>query len=97
MRNIRLSASRGRKETKKAESHSEKDRPKTLYTHRPQARSKDFLREGGGVRSEKSGPQLSAGGAMGAPRTPFFNKKVDLSCLWGGCRHTPRTPPPYGP
>ena len=59
------------------------------------ARSQDFLRGGGGGDQKKSGPQLSGGGgggARGAPRTPFFNKKVDLSCLWGGAS-APLAPP----
>ena len=64
---------------------------------RYQARSQDFL-WGGAIRKK-----WTSGGAMGAPRTPIFNKKVDLinkkvdlSCLWGVQAH-PSHPPGYGP
>ena len=53
-----------------------------------QARSQDFFTGGGGLRSEKSGPQLSAGGCEGAPRTPFLTKKWTSAI----CGRTPRTP-----
>ena len=56
------------------------------------AQSQDFLRGGGGAIRNKWTSAVCGGGVMGAPRTPFFNKKVDLSCLRGGAR-APLAPP----
>ena len=44
------------------------------------------------MRSEKIGPQLSAGGARGVPWTPFFNKKSGPQLSVGGAS-APLSPP----
>ena len=56
-----------------------------------QARSQDFLRRGG-VQSEKSGPQLSAGGCEGGAPDPIFLTKKWTSAVCGGGANAPLAP-----